>query len=245
MDIGGLGPVVIGKLIESGLVTDVAGFYRLSEDDIAELETDQMKYVRQMSPKKREETGDYEQEPSLVGHTEAKKILAQIEESKGRGLARVLFGISIRNVGKTVAETLVKRYPSIDALAAATAEELGEIDGIGPIIAASIVQFLELPANRELVEELREVGVVLEADESEVLPQTLAGLTFVLTGTLDGIVRSEAEARLKAFGAKASGSVSKKTSYVVAGENAGSKLTKAQELGVRIIDEAAFLDMLG
>ena len=244
MDVDGLGPVVISKLIEKGLVVDVAGFYRLTEDDIAGLETDQMKYARQMSAKKREETGDYEQVPSLVGHTEARKIVEQIRASRSRGLARVLFGISIRNVGKTVAETLARRYPTYDLLAAASAEELSQIDTIGPVIASSIVQFVQLDANKRLMEELREVGVVLEEDTSDAKPQTLAGLTFVLTGTLDGINRADAEAQLKAYGAKASGSVSKKTSYVVAGENAGSKLTKANELGIPVLDQAALEQIL-
>ena len=224
MDIDGLGPEVIGRLLDSRLVSDVADYYSLGEDELALLDMDRL---------------NKDGEPIRLGRTMAAKLLAQIEESKGRGLARVLHGLSIRNVGKTVAETLVKRYPTIDALAAATEEELSEIGGIGPVIAASIVQFLQLEANRALIENLREAGVVLEADLSEAKPQTLAGLTFVLTGSLEGIVRSEAEARLKEFGAKASGSVSKKTSYVVAGENAGSKLTKARELGIPILDQAA------
>ncbi|MGI6221085.1 MAG: NAD-dependent DNA ligase LigA [Coriobacteriales bacterium] len=224
MDIDGLGSEVIGKLLESGLVSNVADYYSLDEDDLASLDMGRV---------------NKDGEPIRLGRTVAAKIHAQIEESKERGLARVLFGISIRNVGKTVAETLVKRYPTIDALAGATEEELAEIDGIGPVIADSIVKFLSLEANRALIADLREAGVVLEAEQTEALPQTLAGLTFVLTGSLDGIVRSEAEARLKEFGAKASGSVSKKTSYVVAGENAGSKLTKARELGIPVLDQAA------
>ena len=211
---------------------------RLTEDDIANLETDNRKYVRQMSPQKRKETGDYEQVPSLVGHTEAAKILAQIEESKTRGLARVLFGLSIRNVGKIVAETLAKKYPTYEQLAQATAEELSQIDTIGPTIADNIVNFTHLEANKVLIGELEEAGVVLEADQSQVKPQTLTGLTFVLTGALDGINRADAESKLKEYGAKASSSVSKKTSYVIAGANAGSKLTKAQQLGIPVLNQS-------
>ncbi len=244
MDVDGLGPVVISRLIESGKVHDVAGFYHLNEDDIADLETGQMKYARTMSLEKRERTGDYEQVPSLVGHTEAAKIIEQIELSKKRGLARVLFGVSIRNVGKTVAETVAKRYPSFWKLAEASAEELAEIDGIGPVIASSIRNFVSVDANMRMMADLERSGVLLEEDISDAKPQTLAGLTFVLTGSLDGMSRQEAEAALKEYGAKASGSVSKKTSYVVAGENAGSKLDKALSLGVPVLSQADLVRIL-
>ncbi len=244
MDIDGLGPVVISKLISTGLVSDVAGFYRLTEDDIAGLETGSLKYARQMTKEKREQTGDYEQVPALVGHVEAKKILAQIEESKTRGFARVLFGLSIRNVGKTVAEVVVRHFPSYDALLAATADDLSSIDTIGPVIASSIVDFLQLDANKRLVEELRRAGVMLEVEQGDQKPQTLAGFTFVLTGTLDGINRQDAQAQLKAFGAKTASSVSKKTSYVVAGENAGSKLDRAVELGIPVLEQAELEQIL-
>ncbi len=238
MDIDGLGPVVISKLIEAGKLTDVAGFYHLSEDDIANLETGSMKYARQMSVKEREKTGDYEQVPSLVGHVEAAKIIDQLEQSKARGLARVLFGVSIRNVGKTVAESLVKVYPSFWKLAQASAEELAEVDGVGPVIAASICNFVKVEANIRMMHDLEESGLVLEEELDESKAQTLAGLTFVLTGTLDGMSRQQAEAALKEFGAKTSGSVSSKTSYVVAGQNAGSKLDKANRLGVPVLGQA-------
>ena len=244
MDIDGLGPVIVSKLIDAGLVHDVAGFYSLTEDDIAGLETGELKYKNQMPKEKREETGDYERVPSLVGHAEAAKLVAQIEDSKTRGLARVLHGLSIRNVGKTVAEVLAKHYATYDELAAASAEELASIDTIGPIIAGSIVDFVNLDANKHLIEELREAGVQLVADQTDVKPQTLAGLTFVLTGALEGINRSEAEGQLKAYGAKASSSVSKRTSYVVAGANAGSKLAKARELGIPVLDQAALEQIL-
>lgn len=237
MDIDGLGPVVISKLIETGLVKDVAGFYKLREQDIAGLETGALKYAREMSAEKREQTGDYDQVPSLVGAKNAKKIIEQIEESKTRGFARVLFGLSIRNVGKTVAEVITRHFPSYDALMKASVDDLASIDTIGSVIAASVVDFLHLDANIHLVEELQKAGVSLEVLQGEQRPQTLSGLTFVLTGTLDGINRQDAQAQLKAFGAKTASSVSKKTSYVVAGENAGSKLDKALELGVPVLSQ--------
>ncbi len=237
MDIDGLGPVVISKLIETGLVKDVAGFYKLREQDIADLETGALKYAHEMSAEKREQTGDYEQVPSLVGTKNANKIIAQIEESKTRGFARVLFGLSIRNVGKTVAEVITRHFPTYDALMKASVDDLASIDTIGSVIAASVVDFLHLEANKHLVEELQKAGVSLEVLQGEQRPQTLAGLTFVLTGTLDGINRQDAQTQLKAFGAKTASSVSKKTSYVVAGENAGSKLDRALELGVRVLSQ--------
>ncbi len=244
MYIEGLGPAVISKLVESGLVKDVADFYHLKEDDIANLESGSMKYLNQMSAKKREETGDYRQIPSLVGHLGAKKIIAQIEESKTRGFARVLFGISIRNVGKTVAETIVKHYPSYKKLIEASVEDLSAIDTIGLTIATNVVNFFSVEANRHLMEELERLGVVLEEEHSDMKLQSLTGLTFVLTGTLDGIGRRDAEKSLKEFGAKTSSSVSSKTSYVVAGENAGSKLTKARELGIPVLDQAQLMMIL-
>ncbi|MGI6215977.1 MAG: BRCT domain-containing protein, partial [Coriobacteriales bacterium] len=136
-------------------------------------------------------------------------------------------------------------YPTYDMLMEASEEEIAQVEGVGPVIASSLVRFLHLDANRKLVEELRACGVKLEADQMyPTKPQTLEGLTFVLTGTLDGLSRNEAQDMLKEFGAKTAGSVSKKTSYVIAGDNAGSKLTKAQELGIPILDQAALEKIL-
>ena len=175
-----------------------------------------------------------------MGPVIAAKIMAQVVESKGRGLARVLFGLGIRHVGATVARQLAEHFGSMQALAAATEEEIAQVDGIGPKIAASVREFFSIEKNVAVVERLREAGVVLEEERTEPeRPQTLAGLTFVLTGTLERRTRDEAKAALQALGAKVTGSVSKKTSYVVAGEAAGSKLTKAQSLGVPVLDEAA------
>jgi DNA ligase (NAD+) len=257
LDIDGLGPKIIEKLVESGLVTDVAGFYRLSAAQLAALETGEEKYVRAMPPERRELLGDWEKEPVLLGETVAAKIYEQIQASKTRPFARVLFGLGVRNVGKTVADTICRAFPSADALTAATEEDLTQIEGVGPVIARTVVQFFATPDNRRLVEDLKAAGLTLErrvgvagvagvgaasadgAATGEEPPQTLAGLTFVLTGSLERHTRDEAEEILRSLGAKASGSVSAKTSYVVAGPGAGSKLTKAQQLGVPILDEAA------
>ena len=171
--------------------------------------------------------------------------MAQVEESKGRGLARVLFGLGIRHVGASVAAALAKRFGSMEALAAASEEDIALVEGIGPKIAQSLHDFLQVPRNLAVVERLRKAGVVLEEEVTEpVRPQTLAGLTFVLTGTLETLKRTDAGNALKELGAKVSGSVSKKTSYVVAGAAAGSKLTKAQQLGVPVLDEDALLKIL-
>jgi DNA ligase (NAD+) len=247
LDIDGLGPKIVEKLVEGGLVTDVAGFYRLSAAQLAALDTGEEKYVRSLTLALRERTGDFEKEPSLLGETVARKLIEQIEVSKRQPFARVLFGLGIRNVGKTVAETICKSYPSVEALAQATEEELTEVEGVGPVIARTVVQFFATPDNLRLIEELKQAGLSLArtgAEAGEERPQTLTGLTFVLTGTLINHTRDDAEETLRSYGAKASGSVSAKTSYVVAGPGAGSKLVKAQQLGVTVLDEAQLDEIL-
>ena len=167
-----------------------------------------------------------------------------------RPFARPLFGLGMRHVGKTMAETLARAFPSMDALMAATEEQLAAVDGVGPKIAHSTYLFLRTPDNVQVIERLAKHGVRLaddvEAQAADALPQTLKGLTFVLTGSLtqSGMKRDEAGAVLKARGAKVSGSVSKKTSFVVAGEAAGSKYDKAVALGVPVLDEAALLHII-
>jgi DNA ligase (NAD+) len=177
----------------------------------------------------------------------AKKLLAAIGESKTRPFARVLFGLGMRHVGRTTAEAIAKGFPSMDALRAATVEQLAGVDGVGEVIAKSVVVFLNTPDNIQVIDRLARHGVSMAAEATgDELPQTLAGLTFVLTGSLveSGLTRTEAGDMLKARGAKVSGSVSKKTSYVVAGEAAGSKYDKAIALGVPVLDEAAFLRVI-
>jgi DNA ligase (NAD+) len=244
LDIDGLGPKIIEKLVEKELLVDVAGFYRLTAEQLAVLETGEEKYVRALSPEKRVQTGDYEKEPVLLGETVARKLHEQIQASKTQSFARVLFGLGVRNVGKTVAESICQYFPTVDALAVATEEELTQIEGVGAVIARTVVQFFTTPDNRRLIDELRAAGLSLEqraggGGDAREQPQTLAGLTFVLTGSLERHTRDEAEEALRSFGAKASSSVSTKTSYVVAGPGAGSKLAKAQQLGISILDEVA------
>ena len=235
MDIDGMGEEIIGRLIESGRVTDVADYYTL---DVVELSMLDMGRVNKDGA------------PIRLGETVAKKLMAAIDESRTRPLARPLFGLGIRHVGKTMAEALAAAFPSIDALMAASEEELAAVEGVGPKIARCVYLFFRTPDNVAVIERLRKHGVSLEDDvqaaEEDALPQTLAGLTFVLTGSLtqSGMTRDEAGAALKARGAKVSGSVSKKTSYVVAGEAAGSKYDKAIALGVPVLDEDALLHIL-
>jgi len=231
MDIDGLGDEIVGRMVEQGILTDVADYYdKLSVDLLADV-----------SAGRQNKAG----EDIVVGRVVAEKIMAQVEESKGRGLACVLFGVGIRHVGANVAALLARHYGSLEALMAAGEENVALIDGIGPKIAASVHEFFAVCKNVEVLERLREAGVRLDEETSEPeRSQTLAGLTFVLTGTLRDFRREEAGAQLKALGAKVSGSVSKKTSYVIAGEAAGSKLTKAQGLGVPVLDEGALARIL-
>lgn len=234
LDIDGMGEEIVSRLVESGRVADVADYYSLSEEELASLDMGRVKA---------------DGEPVRLGHTVAKKLVAAIEASKGRPFARVLFGLGIRHVGKTTAEAIAAAYPSMDALSAAGEDELAGIYGVGPKVAHGMWLFFRTPDNTSVIERLRAAGVTM-ADEAvavgEEVPQVLAGLTFVLTGTLahSGMTRDEAGARLKAMGAKVSGSVSKKTSFVVAGENAGSKYDKAVALDVPVLDEAQLLNLL-
>jgi len=238
MDIDGLGDELINHMVEEGVLSDVADFYdKLTEEMLARMPTGRVYDT---------DTSDHLSGDSIpVGHTIAKKVMAKVEESKTRGLGRVLFGIGMRHVGANVAELLAQEFGSIQALATAPVEKIAEIPGIGPKIAESVHGFFSIPENVAVIERLRQAGVVLEEEKTEnELPQTLAGLTFVLTGTLEHFTRDEAGAQLKAMGAKVSSSVSKKTSFVVAGEAAGSKLTKAESLGVPVLDETALQQIL-
>ena len=238
MDIDGLGDELINRMVEEGVLSDVADFYdKLTEEVLASMPTGRVYDT---------DTADHLSGDSIpVGHTIAKKVMAKVEESKTRGLGRVLFGIGMRHVGANVAELLAQEFGSIQALATAPVEKIAEIPGIGPKIAESVHEFFSISENVAVIERLRQAGVMLEEEKPEnELPQTLAGLTFVLTGTLEHFTRDEAGAQLKAMGAKVSGSVSKKTSFVVAGEAAGSKLTKAESLGVPVLDEAALQQIL-
>lgn len=248
MDVDGLGDELIDKMIEAGLLRDVADFYTLDADSIAALDTGRT-YAK--DDKKR---GVAAGDPIKVGHTIAGKVMDELVRSKAQPLSRALFALGIRHVGKSVAEVLAQRFLTIDALAAASEEDIAACEGIGPKIAASVREFLSVPENLEVLQRLREAGLALEenlgaavaqaaqetgVDADLAAGQPLDGLTFVLTGTLVNRTRDEAGAALKLLGAKVSGSVSKKTSYLVAGPKAGSKLTKAENLGVPVLDEEA------
>ena len=231
MDIDGLGDEIVSRMVEQGLLTDVADFYdKLTEEALSEV-----------SCGRQTVDGD----DIVVGKTIAAKVMAQVNESRDRGLARVLFGLGIRHVGANVARALATHFRSMQALMTAAPDDIAAIDGVGPKIAASVHEFFSIKKNVAVVERLREAGVVLEEEVEEPdAPQTLAGLTFVLTGTLQNYKRTEAAKLLEAMGAKCTGSVSKKTSYVIAGEAAGSKLTKAEQLGVPVLDESALVQIL-
>jgi len=224
MDIDGLGYEIAARLVERGLLHDPSDFYGLDRGALSALE---------MGRSKKDGT------PVVLGDTIADKLVAQIEASKSRPLSRLLYGLGIRHVGGTVAEALSNAFGSMDALVAAPAEEIASVDGVGPVIAASVRAFLDNPDNTAVVERLRAAGVSLAEERREPeRPQTLAGMTFVLTGALANHTRDEAGTALRSLGARVSGSVSKKTSFVVVGDDPGSKYDKALELGVPVLDEA-------
>lgn len=229
MDIDGLGTKIIENLIATGLLKDVVDFYKLDVDTLADVATGEEKK---------------DGSPRVFGQKNATKAIEQIEASKQRPFENLLFAIGIRNIGKTTAEALAKAFKTMDALMDASEPQLCQVDGIGEVVAEGIREFFDTQDNRDLIERLREVGLQMAIDESDAKPQTLAGLTFVLTGSLERYDRTTAEELLREYGAKTSGSVSKKTSYVVAGPGAGSKLRKAEELGVPVLDEDALVQII-
>jgi DNA ligase (NAD+) len=217
MNIEGLGEAVVQQLLDRGLVHGVADLYSLTEEQLIGLDR--------------------------FAEKSARTLIEEIQQSKGAGLARVLMGLGIRFVGERTAELLAEEFGSIEALESATAEELERVEEVGPRISQAILEFSAQPANKSLVENLKDAGVDMTAEKKARSTQ-LAGLTFVLTGTLPTLTRDEAKRRIEAAGGKTAGSVSKKTNYVVAGEDAGSKLDKARALDVRILNEAELLAML-
>jgi DNA ligase (NAD+) len=215
MDIDTLGSKTAALFVENGLIRDVADLYSLTAEVLLALEGFKEKKVA--------------------------NLLAGIRTSKERPLARLLAALGIRGVGVAVAELLASRFRSLDALAAATLEDLEAVEGIGPHIAASLVGWFGNPSNHALVEKLTAAGVNLSALLPAIAPskrEPLAGLTFVLTGTLPTLTRSEAKAMIQQHGGKVTSSVSGRTSYLVVGERPGTKLAKAQRLGVAVLDEA-------
>ena len=217
MDIEGLGPAVVEALVNAGLVKAPGDLYRLQAEDVAQLER--------------------------MGRKSAENLIAAIERSKKNDLSRLLFAFGIRQVGQKAAKVLAARFGTLEALRTATVEELTAVDDIGEITARSLVDWLHSPQAEHLIAALKEAGVNMTS-AVQIAGDKLAGKTFVLTGTLQQFSRAEAGERIEALGGKVSSSVSKKTSYVVAGEEAGSKLTKAQSLGIPVLSEAEFLALL-
>jgi len=230
MNIEGLGEASVYALTTQGVVKSVADLYALDEEKLAAL-TEEV------------ERNGVKKQQRVFGPVEIKKLLKEIENSKHAGLARVLMGMSIRFVGERTAEVLAQEFGSIDAIMSAGAEELERAEEVGPRISEAIMDFFARPANRDLIQHLKAAGVKMTA-EKKLRTTQLAGMTLVLTGTLPNMTRDEAKARIEAAGGKVSGSVSKKTTYVVAGEEAGSKLDKALELKVPVLDEAGLLKLL-
>jgi DNA ligase (NAD+) len=219
LNIEGLGESLVDQLVERGLVTDLAGLYGLDAAALAALDR--------------------------MGPTSAKKLVGQIERSRGVEFWRVLFGLGIRHVGERVAQSLAAAFGSIEALVAAPAETMQAVRDIGPVAADSVRRYLDEPRNLALIARLRDAGLQLAgaaAPAAAGLP--LSGRTFVLTGTLATMTREEAEQAVARRGGRVSGSVSKKTSFVVAGADPGSKLAKAKELGVTVLDEEAFTRLI-
>jgi DNA ligase (NAD+) len=218
MDIDGLGEVLVNNLVDSGLVKNVADLYRLTVENLIQIER--------------------------MGEKSALNVLKGVKLSLERPLNRLICGLGIPFVGDRTALILAETFGDLDQIMNASEDELKKAEEVGPKVAQSIRQFFDQPVNRELVERLRAEGFVFTYTVTRHTGK-LEGLTFVLTGTLPNMTREEAQEKIEAAGGKVGKSVSKKTSYVVAGEEAGSKLDKAKELGVPVIDEAGLIEMIG
>jgi DNA ligase (NAD+) len=221
MDIEGLGEKLIDQLVDAELVSSVPELYHLDLGDLLELER--------------------------MGEKSAQNLLDGLAASKTRGLARLLAGLAIPHVGEAVADLLAQEFGNVDALMDASADQLNAVEGIGPIMAKDIHEWFQEKAHRKMFDELRTAGVKLTEDARPKAKGSsdLAGKTFVVTGTLQNYEREEIEGLIRQLGGKATGSVSKKTDYVVAGDKAGSKLDKAKELGIRVLTEVEFEKLIG
>ncbi|WP_018410659.1 NAD-dependent DNA ligase LigA [Methyloversatilis thermotolerans] len=219
MDIEGLGEKLVDQLVEGGLIRTLPDLYRLGVLKLAELDR--------------------------MAEKSAENLVVSLERSKRTTLGRFVFALGIRHVGEATAKDLARHLGSMDRIMDASVEELSQVPDVGPVVAASIHTFFAQAHNREVVEQLRACGIVWEEGEARVASGPLVGRTVVLTGTLPTLTRDQAKDLLEAAGAKVAGSVSKKTDFVVAGTDAGSKLTKAQELGINILDESGLLSLLG
>jgi DNA ligase (NAD+) len=223
MNIDGMGESLIAQVIAAELVKDYADLYALTADSLAALER--------------------------MGKKSAAKVVAQIERSRSNDLWRLIYGLGIRHVGERAAQVLARAFGTMDALCAATVEQLQETPEIGPVLAQSVREWLDEPRNRALVDKLRAAGVRMEipAEERALLttPGPLTGRTYVLTGTLATMTREEATAAIERLGGKVASSVSKKTTAVIVGAEAGTKADKARGLGIPMLDEAAFRAIIG
>jgi DNA ligase (NAD+) len=221
MDIEGLGDVLVERLVDLGFVKDVADLYFLDVATIANLER--------------------------MAEKSATNLMNQIEISKTRGLQRLLYGIDIRHVGERYAKILANHYRALDRLAAASVEELDAIHEIGETVAVSVFNFFRNPRNQDLITRLKNAGVNMNIDEASTadFDERFVGKTFVLTGKLERFTRDDAARLIEQRGGRVASSVSKKTDYVVAGSDAGSKLTKAESLGVKVLDESEFAALVG
>ena len=217
MDIEGLGPAVVQQLVESGLIHNVADLYHLQAQDVAQLDR--------------------------MGAKSAENLIRAIEKSKGNDLSKLIYGLGIRQVGEKAGKVLSSHFRSMEALMSASEEELTEINDVGGITARCITEYLSAPQSQDLIRRLKEAGVNMEST-AQLVDQRFAGMTFVLTGTLSRFDRKTAQSMIEDRGGKAAGSVSKRTTYVVAGEAAGSKLKKAQELNIPVLTEDEFAKML-
>ena len=218
MNIKGLGDSIIEELLNRGLISNIADIYTLKVEDIATLKKDGKKF--------------------------AQNLYDAIEESKKNEFYRVIDGFGIRHIGVKAARQLAKKYKNIENLKNASYEDLIEVEDMGEIMAQSVVEFFNQPQSIDLIQKLEQQGVNMAEETTSIVDNRFENMIFVLTGGLDNYTRDEAEKIIESFGGKTSSSVSKKTTYVLAGEGGGSKLTKAQELGINIISEQDFIDMI-
>ncbi len=218
MNIDGMGPAIIEQLLDKNMIYNIADIYSLTADDLKTLDK--------------------------IKEKSAQNLINAINESKKNSLDRLINSFGIRHIGTKTAKILVKKFNKIDMFFDASVDDFMAVNEIGEIMAQSLVSFFANPQTVDLIERLRNAGVNMESESTENIDERFSGKTFVLTGTLSKFSRNEASELIEKFGGKTSSSVSKKTSYVLAGEEAGSKLTKAEELGVTIITEDEFLDMI-
>ncbi|HET9264351.1 MAG TPA: NAD-dependent DNA ligase LigA [Vicinamibacterales bacterium] len=230
MNIEGLGESLVDQLVTTGLVNDFSDLYRLDRETLANLTSISIREGRELKRR--------------LGDKSAAKLLAQIERSKGNDFWRLIFGVGVRHVGERGAQALARAYGDLDALLVASVESLERVPDIGGVVARSVREFLDEPRNRELLIRLRDLGVNTVSREPVSGAQPLAGRSFVLTGTLSSMSREEAAAAIEGLGGKVIGSVSRKTSYLVVGDDAGSKLDRARELGVPILTEQEFRTLI-